>query len=210
MDHKVNLLDFSKMRVNLALILPGQTFLEVFPQFQHKKAYAQASDDEIIVAITLCDRSGPFSTIRNFEERLKAIFSWKHYPIDGDRKELYESVLSLKNDNVADVWTEYLANLFDHEWVSWFSNSVMYYQLMTQLRKPIEISLEGTDDKESETKWNKRLKLEQKADDIYKKMKAMEDILFIDESIKRRAAQRERENKIENYPEKFADSNSVI
>lgn len=210
---KINLLDFSKMRVDISRIGEGQSFLEVFPAFQHLKAYIVATEEEIRVAILLCDRYGPFSTIKNFEERLKAIFSHYNWFINDKPAplylDLYEQVLHLKNDHVADIWTEYLPAVFDHEWTSWFSNSVMYYQIMREMRKPIEITLDGESDKESEARWSKRLKIEQKADEIYKKMKSMEAIIFNDEQVKRRSHEREQEKKIETYPEKFAMSSSV-
>lgn len=209
MDHKINLHDFSKMRVDLSRIEPGQMFLDVYPQFQHLKAYSEASEDEIKIAILLCDRFGPFSTIKNFEQRLKAIFSWLNYQVDGEKAELFQDILTLRNKQVPDIWTEYLPALFDHEWVSWFSNSVMYYQIMAEMRKPIGISMD-VEDKDADIRWNKRKIIEDRADQVYKKMKLMEDILFIDETVKRRSAEREREKKIENYPEKYAVSASVV
>ncbi len=209
MDHKINLLDFSKMRIDVSRIEEGQLFLDVFPQFQHLKAYSESSEDEIKIAILLCDRSGPFSSIKNYEQRLNAIFGWLNYEPAGEKAELFQEVLTLRNKNVANIWTEYLAALFDHEWVSWFSNSVLYYQIMAEMRKPIGISMD-VDDKDADIKWNKRKIIEDRAEQVYKKMKQMEDILFIDEAVKRRSAEREREKKIENYPEKYAVSNSVV
>lgn len=208
--NKSDLLDFSKMRIDLSRITPGQVFLNVFPEYQHLKCYQNATEDEIKVAILLCDRRGPFSSIRNFQERLNAIFNWMDYALEGAKLEFYDEVLSLKNDHIADIWTEYLAACFDHEWTSWFSNSVMYYQIMRELRKPLGISLDAETDKETESKWMRRMSLEKKADEIYKKMKDMEAIIFNDEQVKRRAHEREQQKLIENYPEKFSQANSVV
>lgn len=200
-EQQINYYDFAKMTIDLSKVAPGQSVIEVYPELQTSKAYTLATNEEIKVAIFMCDPQGPFKMIKRYDSRLEKIFTFLRLDAAGADQELYLSVLKVKNERVADIWTEYLSNVFDHEWVAWFSNSILYYQMMQELRKPINVN--------DDTDWAKKQKIEGRADAVYKRMKSMEELVFVDETIKKKAFEREKTKK-ENYAEKYADSNSVI
>lgn len=200
-DPIINFYDFSNMHIDLSKVSASQTVLEVFPELNHYEAYTKATDMEIRVAFCMSDPKGPFSTLKQYPVRLQHICKWYQVAMEAPGNELYESILNFKSQNVADITTQYLSSVFDHEWTSWYSNSIMYYQMMEEIRKPIDFT------KESE--WKQRQSIEGRADAIYKRMKDMEKILFVDEAIKKRAFENEK-NKIENFAEKHAVSNSIV
>lgn len=201
MEEKVNYYDFSKMSIDLSKVSPGQSVFDIYPELSEIKAYQKSTQEELKVGIHTCEPHGPFSSIKRFEVRLETVFRFLQLDKENEHARLFDEVLHLKSDNVADVWTEYLSSVFYHEWTSWFSSSCMYYQMMEQLRKPIDFV--------NETAWTKRANIESKVDGIYKRMKAMEAVIFVDEEIKKKAFNKDRD-KIENFPEKHADENSVI
>lgn len=204
-EEKANLYDFSKMLIDLSRVEADQTVVEVFPELLNFPVYSESTDKEVRVAIFMVDRHGPFSTIKKFISRLDAIFKWLKYDATGDDKELYDSVAKLKNQNIARIWTVYLEEMFDHEWTTWFTLSQMYYQMMEQIRKPIDWS----DEKKSEAEYQKRMAMETKASSVYDKIQKLEVLLFVDEKIKRRAFETKKEILIENYAEKYAETESI-
>jgi hypothetical protein len=196
--------DFSKMHIDLSRLSKGQSFLELFPQLEYYESFKSSTEQEIKIAAFMCDPNCiPFSKIKSFELRLSSVFDYLKLDHDNLDRDLYLSVLNLSNENIPKIWTDYLSDMFNHEYVSWFSNSIMYYQMMEQLRKPVEMG-SGFD-----KAWATRINIEKRADEVYKKMKAMESKIFFDDAIRQKTAEAER-NKIENYPEKFAQENSVI
>lgn len=200
-EARVDLYNFSNMHIDLSKVSASQTVLEVFPELSHAKAYTDAEDIEIRLALLMCDPRGPFSNIKQFNTRLVNVCRWLKIPMEAPDNKLYEDVLNLRSENVANVWTEYLSSVFNHEWVSWFSNALMYYQMMEQLRKPIDFT--------KQSDWEQRKAIEGRADSIYNRMKKMEEIVFVDEAIKRKSFDSEK-GKIENYAEKHADDTGVI
>lgn len=200
-EQKVDFYNFSNMYIDLSKVSESQTVLEVYPELQHTKIYTEASDIEIRLAFLLCDPKGPFSTIKQYNTRLVNVCRWLKIPMDAPDNKLYEDALNLRSETIAQIWTAYLSNIFDHEWVSWYSSSLIYYQMHEELRKPIAF--------ENDKEWDRRNKIEGRVDAIYKRMKAMEEIVFIDESIKRKSFESTK-NKIENYAEAHADDTGVI
>lgn len=204
-DDKINLYDFSRMLLNLSMVDSDQTVVEVFPDLKNFPVYTESTDKEVRVAIFMVDRHGPFSGIKKFITRLENIFKWLKYDANGKEKELFDSVAQLKNDHVAKIWTVYLEDMFDHEWTTWFSLSLMYYQMMEQIRKPID----WADEKKAEAEYTKRMSMETKASSVYEKIQKLEAVLFVDDMIKRRSFEAKKEILIENYAEKHAETNSV-
>lgn len=201
MADQANFYNFSNMYIDLSKVGPDQKVIDIFPELQHIPAYTEATDKEIRVALLMCDPRGPFSTIKQFNTRLDNVFRFLHLDKDEVDFQLYSDVLNLLSPKVAALWMVYLETVFNHEWVSWFSSSLIYYQMHAELRKPIDFD----DDKA----WDRRNKIEGRVDAIYKRMKAMEAIVFVDEEIKRKSFETSK-NLIENYPEKFAQDVSVI
>lgn len=189
------------MHIDLSRVSAGQSILEAFPQLEKKRCYTQATDKEIKVAIFMCDPKGPFRLIKKYDKRLLEVFSFLKLDEFGDDAELHQGVLSLTNTNVSHIYTDYLQEVFDHEWVNWFSNSIVYYQMMEYLRIPIA-------DVSDDAAWTRRTKIEARANAVYKNMKAVEDVVFLDDNVRKSAAAIAR--KIENFAEKYADENSVI
>lgn len=200
-EGKVDFYNFSNMKIDLSKVGPGQLVLDVFPELRHTKIYTEVEDIELRLAFLTCDPHGPFSTIKQYNTRLASVCRWLKISMEAPDNKLYEDALNLKSENIAKIWTEYLSSTFHHEWVSWFSSSLMYYQMMEQLRRPIDFS----DTKE----WTQRQAIESRADGIYLRMKKMEELIFVDESIKRKTFNTAKDL-IENYPEKHADDTSVI
>lgn len=197
----VNFYNFSNMHIDLSKVSASQTVLEVFPELQHETAFTEATDEEIKLSLLMCDPRGPFSTIKQYDTRLINVCRWLKIPLDAPDNKLFQDVLNLRSEKVANLWTAYLSSMFNHEWTSWFSSSLMYYQMMTELRKPIDFT--------AQKDWQQRQAIEGRADAIYNRMKKMEEIVFIDQAIKRKAFESEK-GKIENFPEKHADENSVV
>lgn len=204
-EEKANLYDFSKMLINLSKVDEDQKVTDIFTELLQYPIYGESTDKEVRVAIFMVDRHGPFSGIKKFISRLEAIFKWLKYEINGADKELFDSVSLNRNDHVAKIWTAYLEEMFDHEWTTWFSLALMYYQMMDQIRKPID----WTDEKKADAEYAKRMTMETKASAVYDKMQKLETILFLDDKIRRRAFEAKKETLIENYAEKHAETNSV-
>lgn len=201
MADEINLYDFSKMYIDLSRVGADQTVVEVFPELQENKAYSEASDLEVRLSFLSCDPQGPFSKIKRFDARLQAICKWLKVDYTGKDKSFYEDILHLKNDNIAKIWTAYLSNIFNHEWTSWFSNGLLYYQMMEEMRKPIDFKVASD--------WKLRKEIEGMADEVYKRMKDMEAIIFVDEFLKQKSFNLNKDL-IENYPEAYADPAETI
>lgn len=204
-DDKVNLHDFSRMLINLSEVEQGETVVEHFPELATFPIYTEATDQEVRVAIFMVDRHGPFSGIKKYITRLEAIFKWLKYDAAGAEKELFDSISFQRNMTVAKIWTTYLEDMFDHEWTTWFTLSLTYYQMMEQIRKPID----WNDQAKAEGELTKRMSMETKASQVYDKIQKLEAILFVDDMIKRRAFIAKKEILIENYAEKYAETDSV-
>lgn len=200
-DGQANFYNFSNMHYDLSKVGPDKLVIDVFPELQHNKAYTEATDIEIRIALLMCDPRGPFRDIKQYSARLDNVCRFLRIDVTDKEKELYQQILELKSVNVANVWAAYLETVFNHEWVSWFSSSLIYYQMQVQLQKPIDF--------EDDKAWDRRSKIESRVDAVYKRMKAMEAIVFVDDELKRRSFEAAKD-KIENWPEKFADDNSVI
>lgn len=200
-DGQANFYNFSNMHIDLSKVSASQTVLEVFPELQHYKTYTEAEDIEIRLGFLMADPRGPFSTIKQFNSRLVGVCRFLKIEMEAPDNKLYEDVLNLRSENILKIWVEYLSSVFNHEWASWFSSSLIYYQMISQLQKPIDVN----NDKD----WDRRAKIEGRLDAVYKRMKAMEAIVFIDEEIKRKSFEAAKD-KIENFPEKYADEASVI
>lgn len=204
-DDKVNLHDFSRMLINLSEVEQGETVVDHFPELVTFPIYTEATDQEVRVAIFMVDRHGPFSGIKKYITRLEAIFKWLKYDAAGAEKELFDSISFQRNMTVAKIWTTYLEDMFDHEWTTWFTLSLTYYQMMEQIRKPID----WNDQAKAEGELTKRMSMETKASQVYDKIQKLEAILFVDDMIKRRAFIAKKEILIENYAEKYAETDSV-
>lgn len=200
-EPKVDFYNFSNMHYDLSKVSASQTVLEVYPELAHYPAYTAATDIEIRLALHLCDPKGPFASIKQYNIRLKNVCKWLNISTEAPDNHLYEAALNLTSDNILNIWTAFLSSVFNHEFTAWFSNSLMYYQMMEQLRKPIDFT--------SKTDWGVRQTIEARADAVYSRMKKMEDIVFVDETIKRKTYAKSKDL-IENYAEKFAVPTSVI
>ena len=200
-ENKVDFYNFSNMHYDLSKVSASQTVLEVYPEMAHYPAYTDAADMEVRLALHLCDPKGPFAAIKQYNVRLLNVCKWLQIPIEAPGNELYEAALNLSSENILNIWTTFLSQVFNHEYTAWFSNSLMYYQMMEQMRKPIDFS--------SKTDWANRQAIEARADTVYNRMKKMEEIVLVDETIKRKSFSKSKDL-IENYAEKFAVPTSVI
>lgn len=201
MADEINLYDFSKMHIDLSRVGADQLVIDVFPELKENKAYTEASDLEVRLSFLMCDPRGPFSTIKRYEARLQRVCKWLKVDYLEKEKSFYGDILHLKNDKVAAIWTAYLSNVFNHEWTSWFSNSLLYYQMMEEMRRPLNFK--------DSNEWKLRKEVEGRADDVYNRMKAMEQIIFVDEFLKQKSFNLNKDL-IENFPEGYADPAETI
>lgn len=200
-EQKIDFYNFSNMHYDLSKVSASQTVLEVYPELAHYPAYTEATDEEVRLALHLCDPNGPFATIKQYNIRLRNVCNWLKITTEAPDNKLYEAALNLTSENILNIWTAFLSSVFNHEFTAWFSNSIMYYQMMEQLRKPIDF--------QSKNDWEMRKTIEGRADAVYNRMKKMEEIVFVDETIKRKTFSKSKDL-IENYAEKFAVQTNVI
>lgn len=196
--------DLSKCLIDFSKIKPGQRMIEAFPELSAFPEFKLVQEDKWIkVAILLSDFDSPFLKIKDNELRLRAIYDYVEIGLKTQKnQEEFQEVLEYKHIIVIDCCSRYLQMQNNHDFASWWSSNLLYYELIKEKNAP------KSPGDSIDVYTNRKLKIEDNLERILVRIKEKEAMLFKDSKM-RMAIARSQVQKIKTYPEQMAEENTV-
>jgi len=190
--------DFSKCMYDISTLAPGG-LLKTYPELNAYEEFVNTTrDEEIKIAICLCDINSPFLKIKDFRQKLTAIFEY----LSLKDKVLFEEMFTYTNETITSICSVYMQMQNNHDFTYWWNTNQLYYSLMNEMGKP-----RGKE--EDVTRYvDRKLKIQKQAEPIKNDLLNIEANLFSDSKMKMAIA-KSKLTVIRTYAEMFAESNGT-
>lgn len=191
--------DLSSLLIDFTQAPAGVKVIDHFPELTPYPEFINAFDNEIKIAILIADIESPFLKIKDNESRLKAIFEFLDIGLMNLKtKELFNSVLNYTHGRVIDACCRYIQIQNNHDFASWWSLNLAFYELQKQSVKTREANEDVTKFVKGKTETSKEM------DRIATMLKDYEARLFKDTKMKQKMVEQQLK-KISFFPEKMAE-----
>lgn len=191
--------DLSPLLIDFSLAAAGEKVLDHFPELSAFPEFVNAFDNEVKIGILISDIESPFLKIKDNESRLKAIFEFLDIGLmTVKNKEFFNEILNYKHGRVIDVCCRYIQMQNNHDFASWWSLNIAFYELQ-------KLSVETRKAGEDITKFVKgKTEISKDMDRISTMLKDYEARLFKDSKLKQKLVEQQLK-KISFFPEKMAE-----
>lgn len=195
--------DFSKCMYDISGD-NGSGLLKRFPELNaYEEFIAAHNDNEIKIAMCLTDNNSPFLKIKDYKQKVIAIFSYLEMNTKNTKtKQLFDEVMEYRHERTFAMCAIYLQMQNDHDFTYWWNMNQLYYSLMVEMGKP-----RGKDEDVGKFV-TRKLSIQRQADPIKNDLLNVEANLFADSKMKAAIAQ-SKIKKLRTFPEMYADLNSV-
>lgn len=196
--------DLSKCMINIEEVKPGQRMVEAFPILYNFPEFKRVQQDKFIkIAILISDFKSPFIRIKDPKIKVESVFDFLELGLNtkSAQKE-FEDIYLFRHETVIDCCCRYIQMQNEHEFSSWWSQNLLYYELQRENSKP-----RGKDE-DINVYTNRKIRIDESLEKIGKKLQEKESILFGDASMKKAIAL-SLLNKIKTYPEMLAMEDTI-
>lgn len=196
--------DFSKCHYDISVVSSGG-LLKSYPELNAYEEFVAAhNDNEIKISICLTDENSPFLKVKEYKQKLIAIFEYFDMPLKNKKNnDLFNEILNYTNQRIFGMCGVYLQMQNNHNFTYWWNTNQLYYSLMNEMGKPMGKN-------EDVSKYvDRKLKIQKQAEPIKSDLQDIEADLFSDSKMKMAIA-KSKLTKMRTYPEMHAEENTVI